>query len=89
MTNLGMTSTDPFVNVATYNRVIRDQNQANWGFSVFIAYNPPPARTSFTDGRASWAYLGGPLTNVLFRSYGWPLNQISQPRDGAHLLLMR
>ena len=52
MTNLGMTSTDPFVNVATYNRVIRDQNQANWAFSVFIAYNPPPARTSFTDSEA-------------------------------------
>ncbi|HEX5735360.1 MAG TPA: putative Ig domain-containing protein [Blastocatellia bacterium] len=82
MTNLGMTSSDPFVNVATYNRVIRDQNQANWAFSVFIAYNPPPARTSFTDGRASWAYLGGPLTNILFRSYGWDLNQIVSHETG-------
>ncbi|HJQ68817.1 MAG TPA: putative Ig domain-containing protein, partial [Blastocatellia bacterium] len=82
MTNLGMTSTDPFVNVATYNRIVRDQNQADWGFSIFIGYNPPPARSSFTDGRASWAYLGGPLTNILFRSYGWPLNQIVSHETG-------
>jgi hypothetical protein len=82
MTNLGMTSSDPFVNVATFNRIIRDQNNANWGYSIFIAYNPPPARTSFTDGRASWAYLGGPLTNILFRSYGWPLNQIVSHETG-------
>jgi hypothetical protein len=82
MTNLGMTSSDPFVNVATFNRIIRDQNHADWGYSIFIAYNPPPAPTSFRDGRASWAYLGGPLTNVLFRSYGWPLNQIVSHETG-------
>jgi len=82
MTNLGMTSSDPFVNVATFNRIVRDQNNADWGYSIFVAYNPPPARTSFTDGRASWAYLGGPLTNILFRSYGWSLNQIVSHETG-------
>ncbi|HKG23483.1 MAG TPA: putative Ig domain-containing protein, partial [Blastocatellia bacterium] len=76
MRNLGGTSTDAFVNVASFNRVIREQNRTDWAFSIFMAYNPAPAQTSFADGRASWAYIGGPHTNMLFRSYGWAINQI-------------
>lgn len=82
MANVGMTANDPFVNVASHNRIIRDQNRADWAFSIFVAYNPPPTRASFTDGRASWAYLGGPLTQILFRSYGWPMNQIVSHETG-------
>ncbi|HWP42107.1 MAG TPA: putative Ig domain-containing protein, partial [Blastocatellia bacterium] len=76
MSTLGGTSRDLFARVAAFNQRIRDENRANWAFSLFIAYNPPPAPTSFTDGRASWAYIGGPHTNVLFRSFGWSLMQI-------------
>jgi large repetitive protein len=82
MNNLGVSGGDTFVRVATFNRVIRDQNRANWGFSVFIGYNPAPQRTSFLDGRASWAYLGGPYVNILFRSFGWSLSQIISHETG-------
>jgi hypothetical protein len=82
MSNLGLSTGDTFVRVATFDRVIKDQNRANWAFSIFMAYNPPPGRTSFTDGRASWAYLGGPYATVLFRSFGWPLSQIISHETG-------
>jgi hypothetical protein len=65
MGNLGATGGSVFERVAAFDRVIRDQNHANWAFSMFIAYNPSPARTSFTDGRASWAYIGGPRRLVV------------------------
>lgn len=82
MNNLGVTSGDIFVRVASFDRIIRDQNRANWAFSIFLAYNPAPAPTSLTDGRASWAYLGGPHANILFRSYGWSLSQIVSHETG-------
>jgi hypothetical protein len=82
MNNLNIGSGDTFVRVATFNRVIKEQNRTNWAFSMFIDYNPAPNRTSFPDGRASWAYLGGPYTNILFRSFGWSLSQIVSHETG-------
>lgn len=82
MVNAGSTSGDVFERVAAYDQVIRDQNHTNWAYSMFIAYNPPPAPSSFNDGRASWAYIGGPFTISLFRSYGWPLSRIATHETG-------
>jgi len=82
MVNAGSTSGDVFERVAAYDQVIRDQNHADWAYSMFIAYNPAPAPSAFTDGRASWAYIGGPYTISLFRSYGWPLSRIATHESG-------
>jgi hypothetical protein len=82
MSNLGVSGVDTFVRVATFNRLIKEQNRATWAFSIFIEYNPAPNRTSFPDGRASWGYLGGPFANVLFRSFGWSLSQIISHETG-------
>lgn len=82
MNNLGVGAGQSFVRVAAFNEWLRDQNRAHWGFSLFISYNPAPANTFFTDGRASWAYLGGPYVNMLFRSYGWKLSQLISHEAG-------
>lgn len=82
MSNLGASGGNVFEQVAAFDRVIRDQNHANWAYSMFIAYNPPPARTSFTDGRGSWAYIGGPHVVSLFHSFGWSLSQIASHETG-------
>ncbi|MFY9558501.1 MAG: putative Ig domain-containing protein, partial [Blastocatellia bacterium] len=83
MNNMGASAGPTiFERVAAFDRVTRDQNRANWAYSIFIGYNPPPARASFTDGRASWAYIGGPLANVLFHSYGWQLSNIISHESG-------
>jgi hypothetical protein len=76
MNNLGVSSGDIFVRVGSFDTALKNQNRTDWAFSIFMAYNPAPQRTSFIDGRASWAYLGGPHINALFRSFGWPLNQL-------------
>lgn len=82
MSNVGASSGNVFERVAAFDRVIRDQNHANWAYSMFIAYNPSPARQSFTDGRASWAYIGGPYTISLFHSFGWQLSRIVSHETG-------
>ena len=82
MSNLGATGGSVFERVAAFDRVIRDQNHADWAYSMFIAYNPSPARASFTDGRASWAYIGGPHVVALFHSFGWPLSRIASHEAG-------
>ncbi|MCI0485694.1 MAG: putative Ig domain-containing protein [Blastocatellia bacterium] len=82
MTSMGSVSGDIFSRVAAFDRRIRDENNADWAFTIFLAYNPSPARTSFLDGRASWAYIGGPHTNILFRSYGWPLSRVVTHETG-------
>lgn len=82
MSNLGASGGNVFERVAAFDQVIKDQNHANWAYSMFIAYNPSPARASFTDGRASWAYIGGPHIVSLFRSFGWPLSRIASHEAG-------
>ncbi len=82
MANVGATGGNVFERVAAFDRVIRDQNRANWAYSMFIAYNPSPARSSFTDGRASWAYIGGPYVVSLFHSFGWSLSRIASHETG-------
>jgi hypothetical protein len=73
---LGGTSTDVLVNMGAFALKLKNDHRADWAFSIFLAYNPPGVRTSYTDGRASWAYLGGPFAQVLYHSFGWPLAQI-------------
>ncbi len=71
MNNIGLTEGDVFSKVAAYNQSLRAEMGSDWAYSAFVCYNPPPTNTSFRDGRASWAYLGGPHTLLLYRSFGW------------------
>ncbi|HSB11906.1 MAG TPA: putative Ig domain-containing protein [Blastocatellia bacterium] len=82
MSNMGATAGNVFERVAAFDRVIRDQNHANWAYSMFIGYNPAPARQSFTDGLSSWAYIGGPYSVSLLHSFGWQLARIVSHETG-------
>jgi hypothetical protein len=82
MNNVGASAGNAFERVAAFDLATRDQNHAKWAYSMFVAYNPSPARSSFTDGRASWAYIGGPYTVSLFHSFGWPLSRIATHETG-------
>ena len=82
MANLGATAGDVFERVAAFDTSLKNQNNTNWAYSMFVAYNPPPAQSSFSDGRASWAYLGGPFTVSLFHSFGWQLSRIATHETG-------
>jgi hypothetical protein len=82
MSNLGATEGDATVRVAAFDQRLKDENRANWAYSIFISYNPPPARQFYSDGRASWAFLGGPYATTLFRSFGWQLSRIVSHETG-------
>ncbi|HEX8184959.1 MAG TPA: hypothetical protein VF747_09420, partial [Blastocatellia bacterium] len=82
MSNLGAIEGDSTVRVAAFDQRLKDENRANWAYSIFLAYNPAPARQSYADGRASWAYLGGPYATILFRSFGWQLSRIISHETG-------
>ncbi|MFY9611198.1 MAG: putative Ig domain-containing protein [Blastocatellia bacterium] len=82
MNNVGASAGDTFVRVAAFDQRLKDQHRADWAYSMFIGYNPPPAATAFTDGRASWAYIGGPHVNLLFRSFGWQLSRVASHETG-------
>lgn len=82
MSNFGATEGDATVRVAAFDQRLKDEHHANWAYSIFIAYNPPPAQTFYRDGRASWAYIGGPYVTTLFRSFGWQLSRIVSHETG-------
>lgn len=46
-------------------------NTYDRSFSVYIAYNPAGASTTFTDGYFAYAMEDGPFTMMLFNGGGW------------------
>ncbi|UCG51905.1 MAG: right-handed parallel beta-helix repeat-containing protein [Candidatus Latescibacterota bacterium] len=82
ITNFGYTSGSVFARVDAHNTWQRTAYGTDWAYSAFVAYNPPPAPSQFTDGAAAWAYLGGPYTVLLYRSYGWDPSQVFTHETG-------
>jgi hypothetical protein len=71
MANLGYSSGDKFARTAAYNTVMRASFLTNWSVVSFIAYNPSPAATKFTDGYFAYSYIRGPYSQLCFRNDGW------------------
>lgn len=82
MTNFGYTYGDIFTKVAAFNSWQIDTFETDWAYSAFYEYNPSPAPSAFTDGYSAFAYFGGPFTNLLFRSFGWAVNQVFTHESG-------
>ena len=74
LANLGYNSGDKFIVCSDYNWDLRITNGTNWAYTAFVINNPSPAATGFTDGKTSYAYRGGPYSNLLLRASGWPIN---------------
>ena len=82
MASFGYSSGSHYDRVMAYNTWAKANYGTNWAFSSFIEYNPPPAGTAFTDGYAAWAYLGGPYSNLLYRSFTWAFNTVYSHETG-------
>jgi hypothetical protein len=82
MANFGYSYGDHIARVNAYNTWAKSNYGTNWAYSAFIAYNPSPAPDHFTDKYAAWAYLGGPYTHLLYRSFGWPFNLVFSHETG-------
>lgn len=75
MNNLGFSFGTHFDRVHAFNTWTRSWAGTDWAYSAFLAYNPSPAPTEFTNGRSAYAYYGGPYTQLLYRNYNWPVSQ--------------
>ena len=51
-------------------------------YCAFIGYNPEGTPDQFGDGRSAWAYLLGPYTFLLHRSFSWRPDQVFAHESG-------
>jgi len=72
MNNFGFPS-----GVEAFNTWQRSYFGTDWSYSAFVHYNPYPAPDTYTDGYFAWAWLGGPLTHLLYRNDGWGTSAFS------------
>lgn len=68
MTKMGYIQGTYQSRVKQFNDNTRNSYGSNWATMCFVVYNPDPAPKSLTDGYSSYAYLGGPFFNVLYRN---------------------
>ena len=77
----GYGSGNHITRATAYNVAQRTTYGTDWAYCAFVAPNPTGAN-QFTDGRSAWAYLGGPYTALLQRSFGWPFGQVFAHESG-------
>ncbi|HEY0375470.1 MAG TPA: hypothetical protein VGC87_00770 [Pyrinomonadaceae bacterium] len=87
MGKFGFASGDKFARVNAFNSARRAATGANWATTSFIAYNPPPAPTSFSDDRFAYAYRTGPYSQLLYANDGWGVSNydIVHAHETGHL----
>ena len=87
LANLGYNVGDKFIDCHNYNWDLRNANGTDWAYATFVINNPSPAATSFTNGTTSYAYRGGPYTNLLIRASGWPMSTFFRAfgHESAHI----
>jgi hypothetical protein len=82
MANFGYSSGSHLTRTTAFNTAQRTTYGTDWSYTGFIAYNPPPAPGALTNGTAAFAYLGGPYTFLLYRSFGWAPEQVFAHESG-------
>jgi hypothetical protein len=82
MDNFGYTLGNNWTQVDAFNTAQRSTYGTDWAYTGFVAYNPSPAPNQLTDGAAAFAYRFGPYTFLLYRSYGWPVEQVFAHESG-------
>ena len=84
MSNFGYTSGNIWSKAEAYNTYQRVTYGTDRAYSAFIAYNPPGTPDRFTDASptAAFAYLGGPHTVLLYRSFTWDPEEVFTHETG-------
>ncbi len=84
MAKFGYSSGSHSTRVNAFNTAQRATYGTTWAYTAFVAYNPVPAPDRLTNGTSAFAYLLGPYTFLLFRSYGWQPAQVF-PHESGHI----
>lgn len=82
MGHFGYNSGTHFARVDAFNTAQRATYGTNWAYTGFVAFNPVPAPAQLTDGPSAFAYLLGPYSFLLYRSYGWRPDQVFTHESG-------
>ncbi|MFQ5601469.1 MAG: right-handed parallel beta-helix repeat-containing protein, partial [Candidatus Krumholzibacteriia bacterium] len=81
--NFGYASGSHTSQATAHNYAQRQRHGTDWAYSAFVVPNPA-GPTSFTDGFAAWAYLGGPYTALLQHSFNWSFRRVFA-HESAHI----
>ena len=82
MANFGFAGGSHITRVTAFNTAQRATYGTTWAYTGFVAYNPLPAPGQLTDGASAFAYLLGPYSFLLYRSYGWAPEQVFTHESG-------
>lgn len=82
MGNFGYTSGGAFDRTDAFNTAQKTTYGTDWAYTAYVAYNPSPAPAELTNGTSAFAYLRGPYTFLLYRSYGWAVDQVFTHESG-------
>lgn len=82
MANFGYSGGNHLTRVDAFNTAERLLRGTDRSYSAFVAYNPSPAADQLTNGTSAFAYLLGPYTFLLYRSYSWRPDQVFTHESG-------
>ena len=76
MDYLGVSSGNYFLRVRKYADTIRDENNMNWAFTIFVIDSSNDADGEFSDGYFAYAYLGGPFLVMTYKNDGYGIDNM-------------
>jgi len=80
LTGLGYscTSSTYFGAARNYANDLRNNNNKDWGYSVFVVDSSVDADGTFTDSYFAYAYLGGPFMIMTYDNDGWGIGNMDK-----------
>jgi len=90
MGSMGYTDSSTQERVYSYNDHIRDVNNTDWAFTIFVADSSVDADGKFADGSYfAWAYLGGPYLIMTYDNDGWGIDDMNwvAAHETGHIFL--
>ncbi len=76
MDYLDVSSGNYFSRARKYDDAIRDKNEMDWAFTIFVADSSNDADDEFTDGYFAYAYLGGPFLVMTYGNDGYGISNM-------------
>jgi len=90
MGSMGYTDSNTQERVYSYNNHIRDVNNTDWAFTIFVVDSSADIDGKFADGSYfAWAYLGGPYLILTYDNDGWGIRNMNwvAAHETGHIFL--
>lgn len=77
MANLGFGGSNYFERVYAYNNWLRQQQGADWAFTLFVANSANSQTGTFTSGHFAYAYMPGPFVVTTYDNDGYRIENMA------------